>query len=825
MITQPVAPNSRSESEKAIADRLHDLRTPLNQIIGLSEMLIEIANEDGCLDLLEGLHAIREAGLELAGLLQDRHLIAGESLSGKEYWPLNDAVRSAASRVLGFADVVLSEPPSARLEGYRTDLASIRTAAGVFVNLVRSSGLHIQLEGARQWETRPSLETESLKIYSPTPLSAASSKGRVLIVDDESVNREVLCRRLQREGYRPAGVHSGRAALQILHNEPFDAVLLDIKMPEMSGIEVLEALGKDPELRHIPVIMLSGLTEVERVAQCIELGAEDYLPKPINSVLLRARLGACLEKKRLRDQEHAHLQALSAEKELMSVTLRSLADAVITTDADGRIALLNEVASTMAGVKPEDAMGRSFPEVFPIFLRSTGLPAVNVAAEALARNAGIESEAGVAIKLPGGAERIVSALGAPIHDQAGAARGALVVIRDVTDKERMADELSRASKLQSLGVLAGGLAHDYNNMLTAVMGNLSLIRNRGNLPPAALPAIQEAERGAARAQELTRYLLTFAEGGAPIKQVLQPKPLIEDTSAFVLDGSTAQGEFHIGEDLWSTEADPNQFIQVINHLVLNAVEASPPAGRIILRADNISTPHEPIQHLPAGDYIRVSVEDFGAGIALEHLPRIYDPFFTTKKQARGLGLAAAYSVIQRHGGHITVNSLLGSGTTVTVYLPALRPAIAKPAGEPPAAIVDSTHSTGTTPARSIVRKRVLVMDDEEAIRLLTETMLGMLGYEVVTTADGDAALVAHAAARDAGRPFDLTVMDLTIPNGMGGKETMRRLREKDTEIRAIVSSGYSNDPVMARYPEYGFDGVLPKPYVLNDLIGVLAQLR
>jgi len=823
VIIQPVSPplKSRTESEKAIADRLHDLRTPLNHIIGLSEMLIEIANEEGCLDLLEGLHAIREAGLELAGLLLDHQLITSESLPGKEYWPLNDAVRAATSRVLGFADLVLSEPPVSRLEGYRSDLAAIRSAAVAFLNLVRTSGLLIQLDGARKVETYSAPEPEPLKIYAPS----ISSKGRVLIVDDESVNREVLCRRLHREGYRPAGVHSGRAALQILRNEPFDAVLLDIKMPEMNGIEVLQALRIDHELRHIPVIMLSGLTDVERVVQCIELGAEDYLPKPINSVLLRARLGACLEKKRLRDQEHAHLQALSAEKELMSVTLRSLADAVITTDGGGQIVLLNEVASTMAGVKPEDAIGRPFAEVFPIFQRITGQPAINVAAEALAQNAVVESEAGVAIKPPGGAERIVAARGAPIHNQAGAAGGALVVIRDVTEKERMADELLRASKLQSLGVLAGGLAHDYNNMLTAVMGNLSLIRNRANLPPAALPAIQEAERGAARAQELTRYLLTFAEGGAPMKQVLQPKALIEETSACVLTGSNVQGEFHLAEDLWRTEADPNQFIQVINHLVLNAVEATPETGRIILRAENISTPHEPIQHLPAGDYLRVSVQDFGTGIASEHMPRIYDPFFTTKAQARGLGLAAAYSVIQRHGGHIIVNSTLGSGTTVTFYLPALRPSASEQGENSAATVVEPPRPAAPAPARSVARKRVLVMDDEEAIRLLAETMLGMLDYEVVTAADGDAALAAHAAAREAGRPFDLTIMDLTIPGGMGGKETMRRLREKDPVIRAIVSSGYSNDPVMAHYQDHGFDGVLPKPYVMNDLIGVIALLR
>jgi CheY-like chemotaxis protein len=405
----------------------------------------------------------------------------------------------------------------------------------------------------------------------------------------------------------------------------------------------------------------------------------------------------------------------------------------------------------------------------------------------------------------------------------GGVQGAVVVVRDITEKERMTEEVLRASKLQSIGVLAGGLAHDFNNMLTAVLGNLSLIRHRRNLPPELKASIHEAERGAIRAQELTRYLLTFSDGGAPIKQVLQPRSLIEETSSFVARGAQVQCELNIAADLWDTEADANQLAQAINNIVMNAVEATPAGGKIVVQAQNVHLTSRHNQMAP-GDYLCVSVRDSGPGISAENLKRIFDPFFTTKKQARGLGLAAAYSIIQRHGAHVSVDSTLGVGTTVTLHLQALPPG---PNSVTPKLERDAANSRrgGVATLESAARKtRVLIMDDEEPIRLLGETILGMLDYDVVGTADGEAALAAHAEAVANGQPFDIAIMDLTIPGGMGGKETISRLRQTDTAIRAIVSSGYSNDPVMAHHDEHGFDGVLPKPYVVDDLIRIVQKL-
>ncbi|HEX8312701.1 MAG TPA: response regulator, partial [Chthoniobacteraceae bacterium] len=752
---------------------------------------------------------------ELTALLQDLRLITLEAAPDQEYWGLVDAARPAVSRVLGFADLLLHEPPNSRLESYREDVGKIRTAAAQFLTLARESDLLICLETGRHWESPCAGSRGSGR--------TGNAKGRVLIVDDETLNREVLCRRLQREGYQPTGVRSGREALNLLKEESFDAVLLDILMPEMSGVDVLQEMKGDETLRYLPVIMLSALTDVGRVARCVELGADDYLPKPINAVLLRARLGACLEKKRLRDQEQAHLRALHAEKERLSVTLSSLADAVVTTDEKGRVLLVNEVAAELIGADMDEVEGRLFDEVFRIFDRTTQQVAHSTVAEVLSRGSVVESAAGLAIRARDGAERLVSVRSAPISDQAGGIEGTVVVIRDITEREKMAEELLRASKLQSIGVLAGGLAHDFNNMLTAVLGNLSLVRHRRNLPAEVVPSIQEAENGALRAQELTRYLLTFADGGAPLKQELHPGPLIEETSMFAVRGSDVQCELALSQGLWEIDADPAQLAQVISNVVLNAVEASSSGARIRVEAENISLPSSASSDAAAGDYLRITVKDSGAGIRHEDLPRVFDPFFTTKRQARGLGLAAAYSITQRHGGRITVASELGVGTTITLLFPALR-------RDTTEQLSDSQSRTPAHPGELRVgfdntkERRVLVMDDEESICLLVSTMLGELGYDVVTTADGDSALAEHTAARSAGRPFDLAFFDLTIPGGMGGKEAIRRLREVDNTIRVIVSSGYSNDPVMANFEEHGFNGVLPKPYMVQDLIRVVDEV-
>ncbi|HEX8372913.1 MAG TPA: response regulator, partial [Chthoniobacterales bacterium] len=755
-----------------LQQELHDLRTPLNQIIGFSEMLQDIAQEDGRLDLQDGLSTVCSAGIELASLLSDTRLISLEKTYDDRYWPLIDAARAPLSRILGFADLLLAEPAGSPLVAYADDIHKIREAATNFLDKARSSEIVIRIEAARDWQ------------HANTPAQTLGNKaiGHVLIVDDENLNREILSRRLLREGYSSVGVSSGQEALEAVQKETFDIILLDIIMPGLGGIEVLQILKTDESLRHLPVLMLSALTDIDRVARCVELGADDYLSKPINAVLLRARLSASLEKKRLRDQEQASLRALDSEKELLSVTLQSLTDAVVTTDVQGKIVLFNDVAAALTGLTARAAQGRTFSEVFPIVDRAKMEPLPDLALEALRLRSTVNPSEGAILPTPRG-ERIMATHAAPIQGPDGDLFGTVVVVRDITESEKVASEVLRSSKLESIGVLAGGIAHDFNNMLTAVIGNLSLLRFTIEQLPEVVHCLDEAEKGALRARDLAQYLLTFAEGGAPIKRLVEPAHLIRETAEFVVRGSRAECEFSLAPDLWSLEADPGQLTQAVSNLVMNASQAMTDGGKIFIEAENVRLEEQNKRSLPAGPYISLSISDTGVGISPEHLLRIYDPFFTTRNQARGLGLAATYSIVTRHGGVIEVDSTPGFGTKVHLLLPSteLRAEEIKdePVAPPPAAA-----------PLQMRRKRVLVMDDEAAIRQVCESLLGMLDYDVVTTSDGAEALAKYSMAEKAGAPFDLIITDLTVPGGMGGAETIRRLRESGSTVPAIVSSGY-----------------------------------
>jgi len=387
----------------------------------------------------------------------------------------------------------------------------------------------------------------------------------------------------------------------------------------------------------------------------------------------------------------------------------------------------------------------------------------------------------------------------------------LSIVRDITERRRMQDELLKAQKLESLGLLAGGIAHDFNNILTGIVGNLSIAKLQIDPAHKILKRLELCEKAASRASELTRQLLTFSRGGEPVKKLINPALLIRETVSFALRGSNIGNVIDIPDNLWCIEVDESQLNQVLNNLLLNASQAMPAGGEVTIRAANETLLHDNLLHLPSGDYITIAVEDRGCGISQENLVRIYDPYFTTKSKGSGLGLTTVHSIVKKHGGAIEVSSALGEGTAITIHLPAI------PDMRPEDASTKvSTELTGSG--------RVLVMDDEDLIREIATHILDFIGYEVDSCADGLEAVERFRAARENNVPFSAVILDLTIPGGMGGKEAASRILEIDPDAVLIVSSGYSDDPVVANFRQYGFSGVVPKPFDTEGLTRELERL-
>lgn len=390
----------------------------------------------------------------------------------------------------------------------------------------------------------------------------------------------------------------------------------------------------------------------------------------------------------------------------------------------------------------------------------------------------------------------------------------ITAVRDLTQQKRMEEEVLKAKNMQSIGMLAGGIAHDFNNLLMAIVGNISLARMHASKDSKAVELLAEAERIAFMGKNLTHQLLMFSRGGDPVRKILSVGPMLQEITEQVIAGSPVKANYTIAEDLSFVEIDEDQIRQVIQNMITNAREAMESGGTIYIECGNAKiTPHDKLP-LIKEDYVKISIRDEGNGMPEEHLSKIFDPYFTTKgmgsKKGVGLGLAICYSIVRKHNGYITVDSVPGEGTTFHIYFPVHKS--------------ETVEETEESRNARMDKGRVLIMDDEEMILKIARELLQHMGYEVTTALNGEEAIHLYRQAMELKKPFDAVILDLAIPGSIGGKEVMAELVLIDPYVKAIISSGYLNDPIIVESKSYGFSGILTKPYDAEELDGKLRSI-
>ncbi len=634
---------------------------------------------------------------------------------------------------------------------------------------------------------------------------------RILVVDNHPLIVSFMANLLAEAGHQVVTAVDGLSALDVLKSFTPDVIFIDLIMPNISGDKLCRIIRKTPELDDVYIIILSAIAADEHLDYreiganaCIAKGPMNHLAANVLKAMEQADLSTGPRSKDVTyglDVVHPReiTKELLAVKKHFELVLGSMAEGILEVTSKGRIVYANPVAVSLVGISEEKLLASSLEEIFEDedqervreILGTKGLPSSN----------GHERPS---FRI-NGKQVLLKALSV-----SGDASSFIIILTDITEQKAIELQLQRAQKLEAVGKLAGGIAHDFNNILTAILGNISLARIYASPEDKAFSKLEAAEQAALRAKTLTQQLLPFSKCGSPVKRVTQLQPIIKDICSSMLRDSNASCDPVIPEDMWPVDADGQQIRVVFQNLIANADRANRRSGRITVKASNVLIDSNRLFPFRPGRYVTISVQDQGGGLPDESISQIFDPYFTSNETPNGLELVTAYSIVKKHGGEIVVESERGTGTTFHIYLPA--------------ADLKQKQEVTRPPSSARPKGRILVMDDEEIIREVVGALLKHLGYSVDYARDGLETLQVYQQAKESGKPFDSVLMDLTIVDGMGGRETIERLLQLDPDVKAIVSSGYSTDPIMSRFRDYGFVAALDKPYKLNELNAVLDEV-
>lgn len=630
--------------------------------------------------------------------------------------------------------------------------------------------------------------------------------AKILIVEDEIIIARDIENSLQDMGFNVVSLaSSGESAMDEAHNKRPDIVLMDIVLKgKMDGIEAAELIRSQFK---IPVIFVTAYTDEDMLDRAKITGPFGYIVKPFDDRELRASIEMALYKSRLEaklmeSEERMRLILEGTDEGLWDWDMLS---GEITFDDNWPRILGYETGERQFDYKWWEE--NLHPDSKPVFEKMLG-------GYLNGRETFYELE--YRMRAKSGEYKWIWARGICVsYNKDGTPRKMIGTHRDITDRKRMEEELQKVRKLESIGVLAGGIAHDFNNILMTLWGNIQLVKM--NLDPKSenFEMLAESEQGCIRAKGLTGQLLTFARGGAPVKKLVSIGRLIGQSAKFALHDSNVNCQLSIPDELWMARVDQAQISQVLESIIINADQAMPDGGTIKVSAQNFVPETQGRLQGPLledGKYIKITIADQGIGIPEDHLPKVFDAYFTTKQKGSGLGLAISYSIIKNHNGYIAVKSSLSEGSTFDVYIRA----------------AEETVLPGPDQEQKLLagKERVLIMDDDEQMNKLTGKMLKHLGYEVELVGHGDEAVRAYKSEMESDKPFAAVILDLTVPGAMGGEETIKKLLKIDRRVTAIIASGYGNEMAMADFGKYGFQGVIVKPYkieelkkVLNDVIG------